>query len=294
MRASRFLLPLVLAAGSARAESLLPTHSAESGYLDVPSAEGLNKGGAAFAFDLRYVRSLDAGQTVVPSPMVMLFGLGRGEAGFSLRQSGLPGDPRPPATIPALAGKLTVLDAKAARPGVAGDLLLDRINRTPTIHLRAIVTSQRYFRTRASLFGGGVIGLAQGSGFAAGAALSVVGPRQTDLVLEAVRQPAGRLIGVAVRWQPRPALAVGLLASYLPDDARTLSAGLTLALLHPAPVAASHEAAPEPEVAETRPAPEPRPFTDERPRFPLRLRERPPPGEEGGPAPHYPSDGGAP
>jgi hypothetical protein len=276
------------AAPPAQTETATPTHLGETGYLDVPVAESQGRGGAAFSLDLRYSQASDVSRTVMPSPLVMSFGLGRGEVGFSLRQGGLPGDSRPYATVPAGVGKFSVLEAKGKRPALAADLVLDHINRNPAIHLRAIATTLRAWRVRATAFAGGVIGIDRPSGFTAGAALSVAGPRQTEFVVEGLRQPSGLVAGAAIRWLVRPQFLVGLGASYLPDDARTLVAGLTVAFLNPAPVKPSRATEAEQAQEETKQKKGKRAFTSERPRFALELRERPLPGAEGGPAPHYP------
>jgi hypothetical protein len=284
---------LLLATTPARGDTGPPTRAGESGYLDVPSADSLGKGGAACALDLRYLDSRDVGRSFGPSPLVMQFGLGPAEAGLSLRQGGQPGDPRPATTIPAGAGKLSILDARGMRPALAADLLLDHINRTPLFHLRAIATTERRWRTRVTAIGGGVIGIDQPSGWTGGAALSVLGPRKTEFVAEILRQPAGRLAGAGVRWQPLALFAVGVGAWYLPDDARTLSAAITVAFLSPPPVRPTLAPETEKPPEEVRPNPSKRAFTSERPRFPLALRQRPVPGEPGGPARHYPGNAAA-
>lgn len=124
MRASPGLAMAVamLVAAPARAETAVPTQAGETGYLHVPVAESQGRGGAAFSLDLRYSQAADVSRTVTPSPLVMSFGLGRGEAGFSLRQGGLPGDARPYNTIPAAAGKFSLLEAVGRRPALAVNL----------------------------------------------------------------------------------------------------------------------------------------------------------------------------
>ena len=281
---------LGVAVEPARAEPTLPTHIGESGYLDVPSADTLAKAGASFTLDLRYLESRDQGRSIGPSPLVMSFGLGRAEAGLSLRQGGLPGDPRPATTIPAGAGKFSLLEAKGKRPALAVDLFVDHITRTPDFHLRGIATTERHWRTRLTAFAGGVIGIDRPSGWTAGAALSVLGPRKTELVAEILRQPMGRLSGGGVRWQPIPQFAVGAGVSYLPDDARTLLAGVTVVFLSPAPVRPAVQIEAEQAQAETKPKAGKHVFSSERPRFPLEIRQRPLPGAEGGPARHYPGN----
>jgi hypothetical protein len=276
---------------SARAESPLPTHTGESGYLDVPSADTLGRGGATFVLDLRYLQTADSGRAFGPSPLVMSFGLGRFEAGLSLRQSGLPGDPRPATTIPAGVGKFSILEAKGKRPALAVDLFIDRINRDPVFHLRGLASTERYRRMRLSAFAGGVVGVDKPSGFTAGLALSVLGPRHTDFMGELLRQPMGPLVGLGVRWQPLPQFALAVGASYLPEDAKTWLAGVSIAFLNP-PLARPSPATlgdkpPEEATARTRK----RVFRTERPYFPLELRMRPLPGEAGGPARHYPGGG---
>ena len=275
-------------AASALAETALPTHLGETGYLDVPVAESQGRGGSTFALDLRYSQASDIGRNVMPSPLVMSFGLGRGEAGFSLRQGGLPGDSRPYATIPSGAGKFTLLEEHGKRPALAVDLVLDQLTRTPAIHMRGIATSLRYRRMRASAFAGWVIGIDRPSGWTAGAALSVVGPRLTEFFVEGFHQPGGLLIGAGLRWLPLQKFVVGLGATYLPDDAKTLQAGVTVAFLHPAPPKLAKVDESEQIQEEAKPKTGKRRFTSERPRFALQLRERQSPGAEGGPAPHFP------
>ena len=293
MRGRPFVALLALAAAPARAEDALPTHTGESGTMDVPSADTLGKGGAAFSLDLRYVQSSDVGRSFGPSPLVMQFGMGRAEAGLSLRQGGQPGDPRPATTLPAGAGKFSILEAKGKRPALAVDLLLDRINRSPTVHLRAIATTERRWRARVTAFGGGVIASDRPSGWTAGTALSTLGPRKTEFVAELLRQPAGMLVGAGVRWQPLPQLAFGAGASYLPNDGRTLLAGISVAFISPAPVKPTIATEAEKPPEEVKPKTGKRVFTRERPRFPLEVRQRPVPGEPGGPARHYPGNAAA-
>jgi hypothetical protein len=291
------LLPVAVviaghAAGLAHAEDLLPTHTGESGDLDIPVAESLGKPGAAFSLDLRATQSSDTGRGIGPSPFTMSFGMGRAEAGFSLRQGGMPGDPRPSNTIPAGVGKFSILEAQGKRPALAVDLMLDRINRTPAAHLRAIVTSDRVWRMRATAVGGFVMDTDRSSGWTAGAAVSLLGPRRTDLVVEVLRVPSGLLTGAGLRWHLFPQFAFGLEAGYLPDanDAKTWLAGLSIYFVNPPPAkpAKSSEGEKEQEEA-SKPRNGKRTFASERPRFALEIRQRPAPGAEGGPAPHYPS-----
>ncbi len=134
------------------------------------------------------------------------------------------------------------------------------------------------------------MGLDQPTGWTAGAAMSIAGPRQTEVVVEGLRQPGGILAGAGVRWLPRPQFQIGLGASYLPDDARTLLAGVSVAFLSPAPVRPSRTAEAEQVQEDATPKRGKRVFTSERPRFALEVRQRPVPGAEGGPAPHYPGN----
>ena len=287
------LVLLVAAAAEARAETPMPTHLGESGLLDVPSADVLGKAGAAFALDLRYLQSRDTGRTFVPSPLVMAFGLGRMEGGLSLRQGGLPGDSRPPGTVPAGVGKVAIAEARGFRPALAADLFLDHINRSPDFYLRGIASTERRWRMRLTAMGGGVIGIDRPSGWTAGAGFSVQGPRRTEFVADFLRQPTGRLGGVGVRWQPWSQLGLAASGSYLPDDARTWLLGVTVAFLSPAPVKPTVTEETEKPPEEAKPKPGKQVFTSDRPRFPLAIRQRPLPGGEGGPAPHYPGNASA-
>ena len=293
MRARLTLLAtgMLLVATPALADPALPTHDGESGFLDVPTAETLGVGGGAFSLDLRMMRARDLGLTGGPSPLVLQLGLGRAEGGFALRQGGMPGDHRPSLTTATASLKVSLFEARGKRPALALDAVADQVNHNPTVSLRAIASSPRFFRTRGALFAGGVVGGDQPSGWTAGSALSILGPRETELVIEVLRTPAGRMTGAALRWQPRPQFAFGLGASYLPDDAGTFTWGITVAFITPAPPrldktlegAKGDEAATQAKTRSGKPV-----FADERPRFRLKLRPRPLPGEGGGPARHYP------
>jgi len=94
---------LVLALASVGRADPFPARSGESGLLDVPDAEILPLGGADFAAELRLADGWDPAASVSPQ-VALVAGLGfHLEAGISVREGGLPGDPRPsPALWPKL------------------------------------------------------------------------------------------------------------------------------------------------------------------------------------------------
>jgi hypothetical protein len=118
---------------------------------------------------------------------------------------------------------------------------------------------------------------------------SLQGPKQTDVVLECLRYPAGLLAAAGVRWQPFASFAVGASASYLPDDAKTRMLGLSVIFISPAQAKPKLVGEGDKEQEETaKPRTGKKTYTSDKPRFALALRQRPVPGEPGGPAPHYP------
>ena len=141
------------------AESLVvesfPARSGESGLLDVPDAETLGLGGGRIGAELRWDRDADGRQRVGISPVAIVVGLGRVEAGLAMREGGLPGDPRPSPYLFGGALKVHLLDGRGLRPALAVDAVADRVNFGPRAAVRLIASAERDRRYRVAAFLGG-------------------------------------------------------------------------------------------------------------------------------------------
>ncbi|MHB8875081.1 MAG: hypothetical protein ACYC8T_15455, partial [Myxococcaceae bacterium] len=266
----RTLLAVVLVSSVAFAAPI-KTRRGVSGLLDVPDAEAMSAGRNGFSAELRLESAPGGPAGFAPSPLAVGVGLGLGlEVGLSLRQGGLPGDPRPSPLLLNGTLKLHLLDAAGWRPDLAVDVSLDRFNWAAVTEARLIASTPRLGRVRfAGFLGGEVHGPRPlSAGPSAGFAASVLMRTDTEAVLEAVASPRGLMAAGALRWNASARTGLFLGASYLPlEHAFLVSIG----------VGASSYEAPriqKPVLPVEPPAPilaieTPRP--EERPRFRLKM-----------------------
>ena len=269
---------LVLALASVGRADPFPARSGESGLLDVPDAEILPLGGADFAAELRLADGWDPAASVSPQ-VALVAGLGfHLEAGISVREGGLPGDPRPSPALFGAAVKLGVLAPRGARPGIAADVVVDRVNHDLGGAARLIVSTGRMGPLRLALTGGAALPHLDGHVRPTFGAAASVRAGRLEIVGEAVRWPEGTSLGGGVRWLISPTFGVAIGATVEPQTRRAFaSLGLAASYAPPPkpPRAIRRDDEGEAEIAEA-PAPAPRGFTTDRPRF--RLKIRPPRG----------------
>ncbi|HET8542453.1 MAG TPA: hypothetical protein VFL83_21445 [Anaeromyxobacter sp.] len=196
------------------------------------------------------------------------------EAGFTIREWGQPGDPRPTRVVFGGATKLQLVSGTGGLPSVAVDASIDRIGQRETIGSRAIASAG----LSRAVWTAGYVGAEKQAGESLGvtwgvaAALPIGLERQ--LVLDVIGGPRGTSIGSALLWRVTPSVGVYLAANYLPSDSGfRVSGGLTLAPPAPrrpmAPAAAVVAAEPREEVV---PAAALR-HLEPRPRFRLRMAQ---------------------
>lgn len=264
---------VVALASSGRADPF-PARGGESGLLDVPDAEVLPLGGADFAGELRLAEGWDPGAGVSPH-VAIVTGLGlRLEAGVAAREGGRPGDPLPSPALFGAAVKLGVLAPRGARPGLAVDAVIDRVNRGPGGAARLIASTGRVGPLRVALFGGaGRVDLGEGAVRATYGAAAGLRWRRLELVGEAVRWPEGTALGGAVRWLVAPSFGVSVGATVEPETRRAFaSLGVAVSVAPPpAPPRAATQVEEEVEGAAPPPSTK-RGFTTPRPRFRLKIR----------------------
>ena len=284
MKARAALLAL-LASGAARADPF-PARVGTSGLLDVADAQVLDFGAAALGLELRLDRAPGAPQQLGPSPLTMGFGLGHGlEVGISLREGGLPGDPRPSPLLFGAALKLQLFEPGRWRPGAALQLTLDKLNWKAQGALDAVASAELGESVRVAALAG--FGERLGAGLAplgprAGAALALRHRSGAELVLQALAGPDGALLGGALRWSLASQSGVSLGAQWQPGD-RGLRISLGIALSSAGPrrriVAPVEEAQVVEKPAEQKPGV--RIFRDPLPRLRLKVKAARMPGEDG-------------
>lgn len=272
---------VLLAALPAAGQSTFPTRLGESGLLDVPDAEALPRGSGRLAGELRYDRLPNAPHQVGPLPLALGIGLGAGlEAAAAMRQGGLPGDPGSSETIFSAALKLAGLEASGLWPALGLDATLDRFNAQGVGALRALASTSDIGRLRFAAFAGVESPTRKlDLGATGGLATSIQIRNDLDGVLEALASPRGPMVGAALRFTSASRAGLSLGVSWLPRD-EGFRVSLGVALVHsprrkagaaPAPVKKAVVAEP------VKPA-GPR-FTDDRPRFRMRIAAVAPDGE---------------
>jgi hypothetical protein len=262
---------LLLVASRAGAQVPFPARTGESGLLDVPDAEVAGVGGGNLAAELRLDAPSGEPVAVGALPIYAVAGVTDAiEAGFSIREWGEAGDPRPTRMLFGGAAKLQLLGASRSRPALALDLNVDRINAAAVYGSRLIASTRADRTLRLAAFVGGETG--DGTGLTYGAALAIRPRTTTEIVFEGLSGPRGPNVGAAVRWKAVPALAMSLGLNYLPqDEGWRVSLGFsfvraTRPTQSEARPGEASAAAPGPDV------PEAIALREDRPRFRLRLR----------------------
>ncbi len=266
------LAALGLAAALPAVAGSFPTHQGESGLLDVPDAEIMERRTGMVGLEFGYDHAPGTPDRFGPMPLSIGVGLGRFEWAVSARESGHPGDPRPAPMLFGTALKLGLLPASGFRPGLAVDAYLDRFNSGGTGGGRLILSTAPAGRLRLAGFAGYEKQAGGSSGLVVGLAASGRMASGLELVLEGLRTPRGDLFAAAVRYDVNKRLGVGLVGSYLPEH-REYRIAVAFGF-HAVPTSRVPVAAPGP-VAPLPVEPEPAPATlafGERPQFKLKIQ----------------------
>lgn len=250
-----------------------PARSGELGIIDVPDAEIAGRGRSYLAAELRFDRVAGGPNDFGPLPAYGLIGLlDAADLGFSMREWGQPGDPRPAKMLFGAAAKLQLWQPRAGVPGMAVSTVLDRVNDATVVSGR-IAMSTASLPVRLAGFAGVEYGTgADGkTGVSGGLAAAVPLTERLRIEAEALIGPRGRNYGAALRVGLTRNTGISLGANYLPGD-EGLRVALTFAFW-PSRAAGQATGAPPPA------APEPAPsqklaFADARPRFRLRIPTR--------------------
>ena len=285
MRAATIGVTAALFATGARADQY-PTRQGTSGLLDVADASVLDTGALALGVELRLDRAPGMPQALGPSPLAFGLGLGRGlELGLSLREGGLPGDPRPSPPLFSGALKLRLFEQSGPRPAIGLQLSADRVNWSARGALDLLATADLGKRVRLSALVGAEQREALGSaaiGPRAGVALAFKGPASAELGVEALRAPGGSLLGGALRWAAQNEAGFSLGAQWQPGDrGLRISLGFAFASAPPRrPQIVEEEPAKILEVAAPEAAPGARVFRDPVPHLRLKIKPQRMPGDD--------------
>jgi hypothetical protein len=258
----------------ARADDPYPTRSGETGFVEVPSAGVVGRGGSLLGAEFRLDHASGEPTRVGPFPIYAVAGLGeRLETGFSFRQWGRPGDEFPQRTALGAAAKLKLAHESHSNPALAVDVTGDRLNASPVLGARLIASGVPGLPIRYAAFAGGEMGPHGGkSGAVVGGALGFGLPGTSEAILEALWGPRGADFGAAARWRVRPTTSVQVGLNYLPDgNGFRLSVGFGFTprrQARPEPAEERPPAAEAPQAMETPPTGEHR---EDRPHFRLRV-----------------------
>jgi hypothetical protein len=291
---------LALALPAAARAGTFATRGGEAGILDVPTADLVGTGGGLFAGELRLDRVGGRPTSFGPLPLAVVMGVAPVlDVGFSMREWGRPGDPQPSPLLFGAATKLGLLDASGLRPALALAATVDRINWRPVSSLRLVASTPDVGRFRLAAFAGGEVEgrqvLEPAPTFGVGATVRVLA--STDAIVEAVGGGRGTLLNGALRFGVGSRNALTLGVSALPGDGGArLSLGFSLHA--PAPSRRRRLVVEEPAAPAVVPVAEEKPagprFTDERPRFRLKLQRVVPAPEAGRRHRHFARAEGAP
>ncbi len=280
MRLGPGLLALVaLAAAPVLASaSTFPTRQGESGLLDVPDTNLIERRTAMLGLEVGYDHAPGTPDRVGPMPLSLGVGLGRFEWAVAVRESGSPGDPRPAPLLISTAVKVGILAASGYRPGLAVDAYLDRFNLGSTPGGRLILSTAPIGQLRLAGYLGYESQSGGPSGPTAGLAASARNAFGIEFVLEALHTPRGDLFGGAVRYDFNTRVGLGLVGSYLPGTREyRIALAFGFHAVTQSRAAPAQQAPVEPSPAE--PEPEPLLALGDRPLFRLRIRA----GEAGAP-----------
>jgi hypothetical protein len=269
----RIGVAVIALALAARAEAqAFPARSGETGILDVPDAESSGPGGGQLAAELRLDHRPGVPDDVGALPLYAVGGFSeRLDIGFTVRESGQAGDPRPARILFGAAAKLRLWAPGGPVPGAALSFVADRVNERAIAGGRLALSTTRSGPFRMAAFVGAeaeASGLKNG-GVTAGVAASIALARGLDLAAEALTGPRGENFGAALRFQASPTLGVALGGNYFPQE-EGFRFAVTFAAAPPprrsSPQTAATPAAAPNEVAVGAPR-----FLDDRPRFRLRI-----------------------
>ncbi len=281
MRARSVLAATVALVASAQAAAPGAPRNG-SGILSVPDAETLPRGWTVLSIEGR----VDAGgdrADVGLAPISAALGLDRFELAASMREDGMPGDPRPSGPLGSAALKVHLLDAGKWTPALGIGVTADQIN----------VDARGAVRLLLSTGPLGTLRLALAVGFEApqwrtsdlqptGAAAAEIGlPHDLAFQIAGLATPAGQKLETGLRWSLTPWLAISAGYERLPDEKlNRFVAGISVAGV-PRPRRGLPAVEEAPAAATPQPAAPPA-FRDERPHFRLRLRRVPPsePGQD--------------
>lgn len=269
--ASSALLLLVVTSPSVATAGNFPTRQGESGLLDVPDAQIIERRTGMVGLEIGFDHAPGTPDRFGPMPLSLGVGLGRFEWAVSARESGYPGDPRPAPMLFGTALKVGILAPAGARPGVAVDAYLDRFNQGGAGGGRLILSTGFVGPFRVAGYAGYEKQPTGSSGLTAGLAAVARHASGIEAVIEGITSPRGSLASAALRYDLNPRVGIGLVGSYLPDNKEyriALAFGFRAV---PAGRAAVGAQAP----VEARPAePEAEPVIalGERPRFKLKIR----------------------
>ncbi|HEY6006333.1 MAG TPA: hypothetical protein VIV57_25865, partial [Anaeromyxobacter sp.] len=257
----------------AHADEPYPTRSGETGFVEVPSASVVGRGGSMLGAELRLDHASGEPARVGPFPIYAVAGLGeRLEAGFSFRQWGRPGDEFPQRTALGAAAKLKLAHESPSNPALAADVTGDRLNTSPVLGARLIASGVPNLPIRYAAYAGGEMGShGTKSGAVVGGALGFGLPGTSEAILEALWGPRGANFGAAARWRLRPTTSVQLGVNYLPDgNGFRVSVGFGFTPRRQARVEPAEER-PAVEAVEAAEATRTGEYREDRPKFRLRI-----------------------
>ena len=252
-----------------------PVLSRTSGFLNVPVAESIPRGGGLLGVEGRLDWTPGSRWSLGPAQLNLAAGLGANlEAGFLLRQGGLPGDVQPTSVLVRGSLKFQLLEVHDWLPALALDASIDRVNWTTQGSLRAIVTTGALGPFRLSAAAGLTVEDLQllRLGPTGGLAAIFQDGSGYEVVAEAWATPRGLTLGGELRRVVSPSVALTLRASWIPREAFARAAfGVVIFSQPPASKVPPPAVAVTPE--EEKPAlPEVIVFTDDRPHFRLKIK----------------------
>lgn len=275
--ASLAIAALLPALGASAAP--FPTRSGTSGILDVPDSEVLLLKGTQLGGALRLEKASGEPAIFGPSPLSLGIGLARRlELGLSLREGGRPKDERPSPLLLGSELKFHAIDAKRLRPGLAVGLAGERLNSRGSVGPRVAASTEQVGRWRFAAVAGVDALFSRPFPLAPVGGLALTfDQKKIELAAELLTARRGFMLGGAARWVLSDSAGVFLGVDYLLSDrSLILSAGFAFASAGKPPPppppespeqARARKARTKEATAEAR-ATE---FTDETPRFRMRI-----------------------
>ncbi|MBI4821716.1 MAG: hypothetical protein HY791_35980 [Deltaproteobacteria bacterium] len=262
--------------GDACELDVFPSRFGETGILDVPHAEPTAFAGGGISIGARA-----DGSGLTPSPVAINLGLGWGlELGLSWRQGGQVGDGAPAPTLFASALKLALAPPVGYQPGFAVDLLVDRLNASPSVGGRMIASTEAMERLRLAAYVGGASSdgpvLFRPVGGAA-VSLALVGP--LELAGQVTFHPKGQKASGALRFNVTALAGLALGGDW--QSERGWAGFVNLSFHAPSPHRRVRRPPAPPPIAAPPPSVVPTPqFRDPQPRLRFRISPSRVPGEE--------------